>query len=88
VSSDDIADQLGHRMPNRTTGRYVHASVEKFARVRAALDDIANDIGRLAGRPMDISSLRASCVLGTRLSVITPAAKSLTLGAGEGIRTS
>jgi integrase len=91
----EIAAMLGHRAPNiRTTGRYLHASPERLALARKALDGLANEIGRLAGRPMEVASVRnnnstqrASSVLGPQLSGTTPAAKSLKSGAGDGIRT-
>lgn len=60
----EIASFLGHRMPDfRTTGRYVHVSPDYLAKARAALEDLANDIGRAATRPMVPTSMRASSVL-------------------------
>jgi integrase len=88
-----IAAVLGHVAPIRTTGRYLHANPAHLAAARQALDDIAEDIRKLAKRPMypveegvrwkDEKPLRASRVL----VPATPFSKSLISGAGEGIRT-
>src|SRR5262249_46444066 len=48
----EIAALLGHVAPIKTTGRYLHAKPSHLAALRQALDDIAEDIGRLAERPM------------------------------------
>ena len=54
----EIAIVMGHRMPNsRTTGRYIHVAPERLASARKALEDLANDIGRGASRPMDPNQL-------------------------------
>ena len=83
----EIAAILGHRMPNsRTTGRYLHVAPERLASARAALDDLANDIDRLAGRPMVPTKLRASCVLVTERVGGSLTAKSLKSGAAIGTR--
>ena len=91
----EIAAILGHRAPNiRTTGRYIHASPERLALAREALDGLANDIARAATRAMVVptvrtlqSTQRASSVLGSQPEGGNPTAKSLNLGAGDGIRT-
>lgn len=79
----EIAAIMGHRLPcSRTTGRYIHAAPERLALARKALDELANDIGRLTGRPMVDFTMRASSVLGPQLSGYSPAAKLLKSGAG------
>ena len=80
----EIAALLGHRAPNmRTTGRYIHVAPGYLANARRALDDLADEIGEVAARPMSPQRLRVSSVL-----VPQPAfPKSLIFGAGEGIRT-
>lgn len=63
VPEMELAGFMGHLMPNiRTTGRYTHVAPDHLARARAVLDEIANDIDRVAARPMVGSNLRASCV--------------------------
>jgi len=80
----EIAALLGHKAPNvRTTGRYIHVAPGYLANARRALDELANDIGRIAARSMSDGKLRISCVP----VPWTGAAKSLKSGAGEGIRT-
>jgi len=84
----EIAAIMGHRMPNmRTTGRYIHVAPDRLASARKELDDIANDIGRVAARPMSPTTLRASCVAVLKASDGSPSIKPLKSGAGEGIRT-
>ncbi len=84
----EIAALMGHRVPNsRTTGRYLHVAPERLASARKALDELANDIGRLAGRPMLPTNMRASSVLVARRADGSLSAKSPETGAGEGIRT-
>jgi len=81
----EIASILGHRMPNsRTTGRYLHVAPERLASARAALDALANDIDRLAGRPMVPTRLRASCVLVTERVGCSRTAKPRKTGAAVG----
>jgi hypothetical protein len=87
----EIAMLLGHRVPNsRTTGRYIQVAPERLASARKALDDMANDIGRVAGRPMFPTTPRSSCVAVPHLSATTPAGKPLKSGAavGTGIQLS
>jgi len=88
----EIAGLLGHAMPNiRTTGRYAKFRPDYYGQARRALDDLANEIGRLAGRPMYPNNevrlnqpVRASSVLVPQdRSAIRPRV----VGAGEGIRT-
>jgi len=56
----EIASFLGHRMPDfRTTGRYVHVAPDYLANARRALDDLANDIARVAARAMVPTTMRA-----------------------------
>jgi integrase len=84
----EIAGGMGHRMPNnQTTERYIHVAPDYLAGVRRALDELANDIGRLAGRPMLPTNMRASCVVVPQRTGGSPTAKPLNHGAGEGIRT-
>ena len=84
----EIASFLGHRMPDfRTTGRYVHVAPDHLAKARAALEDLANDIGRAATRPMVPTTMRASCVLVPKRTDCNPPVKPRKTGAGEGIRT-
>ncbi len=76
----EIAAILGHRGPNiRTTGRYIHVAPRYLAGARRALDELANEIGRVATRSM--LPLRVSCVQVQPLWEF----KSLNSGAGDGI---
>ncbi|MFT8247331.1 tyrosine-type recombinase/integrase [Roseomonas sp. BN140053] len=78
----ELAGFLGHLMPNiRTTGRYTHVAPDHLARARAALEDIANDIGRVAARPMVLNNLRASCVPVPQRENANSSAKPLSTGA-------
>jgi len=61
VPALEIPSIPGHRMPNsRTTGRYLRVAPERLASAHAVLEEIANDIDRLAGRPMVPTNLRVS----------------------------
>jgi integrase len=82
----EIAALMGHRMPSsQTTGRYLHVAPERLVNARKALDEIANEIGRVAARPISPeTSVRASCVLLPKpREPLTPRKD----GAGDGIRT-
>ena len=86
----ELAGLLGHAMPNfRTTGRYAKYAPTHLSAARAAIDELATEIGRAASRPIhpttDVSEnrVRVSCVLVTKPT----AGKPLISGAGEGIRT-
>ena len=84
----ELAGFLGHAMPNfRTTGRYTHVAPDHLAIARKAVEEIASDIDRLAGRPMVLNNLRASCVPVPQREDGSLVAKPLKTGAGEGIRT-
>jgi hypothetical protein len=84
----EIAGFLGHSMPNfRTTGRYAKYAPDYLGKAASAVQEVLNEIGRVAARPISISetqALRASDVRvpesRNRLSHCIP-------GAGEGIRT-
>ena len=81
----EIAAIMGHRMPNsRTTGRYLHVAPERFASARKALEDIGNEIGREATRPISIVSVRANRVPVTYQLEGNPADKPLFTGAAVG----
>lgn len=85
VHMTQIEVQLGHRISgSASTRRYLHVDPEYLAGARAALDEIANDIGRLAGRPMVPTNLRASCVLVTDRFGGSLPDKSLKIGAAVG----
>lgn len=83
VSMEDVSMVLGHKMPNATTERYVHVGAGFLADAKRALEDLANDIGRLAGRPMVPTNLcvevnqRASSVLVPLLGSVSARPKSL-----------
>jgi len=85
VPEMELAGLLGHSMPNfRTTGRYAKYAPDYLSKAREAIDQIANEIGRVAARPISPeTSVRASCVLLPKPRVTNP----LKFGAGEGIRT-
>jgi len=85
VPEMELAGLLGHSMPNfRTTGRYAKYAPDYLSKAREAVDQIANEIGRVAARPISPeTSVRASCVLLPKPRVTNP----LNLGAGDGIRT-
>src|SRR5262249_55663548 len=82
----EIAGVLGHVMPNvKTTGRYAKYARDYLGKARGAIDEIINDIGRAATRPISpINLVRANCVLPSE--VFGPETRCST-GAGEGIRT-
>jgi integrase len=66
----EIAALLGHRAPNmRTTGRYIHVAPGYLANARQALDDLADEIGRLAERPMHPGSRKAARTTACELRV-------------------
>lgn len=76
---------LGHKLPgSRTTRRYIHVGAEYLASACAALDAIANDIGRAATRPMLPTNVRASSVLVTLRKGGNPARKVPENGAAVG----
>ncbi len=81
----ELAGLLGHAMPNfRTTGRYAKYAPTHLSAARAAIDDLATEIGRGATRPIHPETqVRVSCVLVSE----TTGANPLMSGAGEGIRT-
>jgi len=82
----EIAGLLGHVMPNvRTTGRYAKYAPDYLSKAREAIDQIANEIGRVAAHPISPeTSVRVSCVLVPKpQGSVTP----WKTGAGEGIRT-
>jgi len=85
----ELAGLLGHSMPNfRTTGRYAKYAPTHLSAARAAIDDLATEIGRVATRPTYPTTsvknhVRVSCVLVSKPTV----GKPLFSGAGEGIRT-
>ena len=88
----EIAGMLGHAMPNfRTTGRYAKYAPDYLGKAREALDDLADEIGRLASRPITPVTVRASSVRADAVPVMGNVAKSVVFlrktGAGEGIRT-
>ena len=84
----EIKSFLGHRMPGlATTERYLHVAPDHLAHARAAVEDLANDIARVAARAMVPTTMRASSVLVPRRADGSPPEKPLKLGAGEGIRT-
>ena len=84
----ELAGFLGHLMPNiKTTGRYTHVAPDHLAKARVALDDLANDIARVATRAMVPTMMRASSVLVSHRADGDPPFKPLIAGAGEGIRT-
>ena len=59
----EIAGMLGHAMPNfRTTGRYAKYAPDYLGKAREALDDLADEVGRLASRPITPVTVRASSV--------------------------
>jgi integrase len=82
----EIAAVMGHRMPNiKTTGRYVKFRPEYLSNARDAIDSVVNEMGRLAGRPIEPEThVRASNVL----TLSSKARENLgATGAGEAIRT-
>lgn len=88
----EIAGMLGHSMPNfRTTGRYAKYAPDYLGKAREALDDLAEEVGRIASRPITPVTLRASSVLADAIPDLGNVAKSVVFlrksGAGEGIRT-
>jgi integrase len=87
VPYEQISALLGQRMPNmRTTERYIHVMPEHLSSARKALNDLANDIGRLAGRPRLPTNLRASSVLVTSRQDCSPAWKPTETGAAIATR--
>jgi len=88
----EIAGMLGHAMPNfRTTGRYAKYAPDYLGKAREALDNLAEEVGRIASRPITPVTLRASSVLADAIPDLGNDAKSVVFlrksGAGEGIRT-
>ena len=88
----EIAGMLGHSMPNfRTTGRYAKYVPDYLGKAREALDDLMDEVGRLASRPITPVTVRASSVRADAVPVMGNVAKSVVFlrktGAGEGIRT-
>ncbi len=88
----EIAGMLGHSMPNfRTTGRYAKYAPDYLGKAREALDDLMEEVGRVASRPIIPVTLRASSVLAIATPRMGSDAKSVVFigrtGAGEGIRT-
>ena len=89
----EIAHILGHRMPGlRTTERCIHVMPDHPAAAREALDSLANEIVRVAARPILLSAEtkpRGGCVRAPEPSGPTPAAKCRKTGAalGTGERT-
>ena len=83
----EIMGVLGHEMSKSVTGRYAKYRPDYQGQAKAALDEIAREIGRVSARP--ISELRAESVLRAPrvLSPASEAGKSAETGAGEGIRT-
>src|SRR4051812_18713181 len=84
----EIAGFLGHSMPNfRTTGRYAKYAPDYLGKAASAVQEVLNEIGRAATRPISIpetQALRASDVL------IPESRNRLNpcfAGAGDGIRT-
>jgi integrase len=60
----ELAGFLGHAMPNfRTTGRYAHVAPDHLSHARAAIDEIAAEIGRASPVPMFPVPERVSSVL-------------------------
>ena len=61
----EIKSFLGHRMPGlATTERYLHVAPDHLAHARAAVEDLANDIARVAARAMVPTTMRASASTG------------------------
>jgi len=94
VNMDELGMLLGHKTSSLTTERYVHAGEDYLASAKAALDELATEIGRLAGRPILPTTVRkevnqrASCVLVPPVGRDgSPAQRLVPRGAGEGIRT-
>jgi integrase len=82
----EIAGVLGHYMPNfKSTGRYAKYAPDYLGKARSAIDDVLNEIGLAAARPIfPVNHVRAICVqesdaIGFKTREI--------FGAGEGIRT-
>lgn len=85
VDRGQISVLLGHQLPgSRTTRRYLHVDAEYLAGACAALDAIANDIGRAATRPMLPNIMRASSVLVTQRKGCNPTRKAPNPGAAVG----
>ncbi len=87
----EIAAVMGHRSPNRTTGRYMHVKPSYLAQAKAALDALATEIGRVTTtRPIHpiTTPPRSSCVAVLQPSGRNPHSQAVDIsGAGEGIRT-
>ena len=73
-------------MPNfRSTGRYAKYSPNYLGSARSAIDDVLNEIGRGASRPIIPNNpVRVSYVQTNK--AIGPQTREI-IGAGEGIRT-
>jgi integrase len=82
----EIAGVLGHHMPNfRSTERYARYAPDYLSKARRAIDEVVNEIGRVAARPIvPVNLVRASCVQLTE--AVGPRSPEI-FGAGEGIRT-
>jgi hypothetical protein len=82
----EIAGVLGHHMPNfRSTGRYAKYAPDYLSAARRAIDQVVNEIGRVAARPIVPNNpVRATCVQVNK--AIGPQTLEI-VGAGEGIRT-
>ena len=82
----EIAGVLGHHMPNfRSTERYAKYAPDYLSAARGAIDDVVNEIGRVAARPIVPNNpVRATCMQVNK--AIGPQTLEI-VGAGEGIRT-
>lgn len=59
----EISAMLGHVMPNnRTSARYVKYRPDFMTASRQRIDEVINEIGRVAARPMIPETLRSTCV--------------------------